>query len=286
MNPRTVLCALFAATALFSGCSSGCDGRAKPAETRRANEFTEYELLGLSPHRRVSEIEIHKALAEPHRFALHEGSGILLIQSGAAQPESILMKTLGAHYRVVTLSGIPAPQPGEKDNLDDEEDSGEGRGGRGPAGNDDFSGNGPGGGPGGRDDGDTSFSGGGRGMGGGMGGEPGMGGNGPGGAPGGRGGPRGAPGQGGGPRSFVRIDKPLRLAAARAGCDTVVVVWTNSPQKGVPAVRAAVMDVATGRWEMLEPEGYSDVKRKAPPTQEELSRACGDLAKLLAELPR
>ena len=51
----------------------------------------------------------------------------------------------------------------------------------------------------------------------------------------------------------IRVDKPLRLAAAKAGCDTVVAVWTRSPGTGLPSLRAAVVDVATGKWELVSP---------------------------------
>ncbi len=79
------------------------------------------------------------------------------------------------------------------------------------------------------------------------------------------------------------LDKALRLTAARAGASTVIVYWgiLESSRKGfatksvswVPIVgsfipdedqemrirlKAAVIDVATGYWEMLIPEVYED----------------------------
>jgi hypothetical protein len=51
----------------------------------------------------------------------------------------------------------------------------------------------------------------------------------------------------------VRLDKAFRLAAAKAGADTIVVVWKKSAGKGIPGVRAAVIDVETGKWEIISP---------------------------------
>jgi len=57
-----------------------------------------------------------------------------------------------------------------------------------------------------------------------------------------------------------RLDKAFRLAAAKAGADTIVVVWKKSSGKGVPGVRAAVIDVETGKWEVISPLADDEVE--------------------------
>jgi len=58
----------------------------------------------------------------------------------------------------------------------------------------------------------------------------------------------------------VRLDKAFRLAAAKAGADTIVVVWKKSAGKGIPGVRAAVIDVESGKWEIISPLADEEVE--------------------------
>jgi hypothetical protein len=58
----------------------------------------------------------------------------------------------------------------------------------------------------------------------------------------------------------VRLDKAFRLAAVKAGADTIVVVWKKSAGKGIPGVRAAVIDVETGKWEVISPLADEEVE--------------------------
>lgn len=248
---RILVCTL-ACAALLSACSSEHD-RPKRAETRRPGEFTEYELLGISPYRQVSELDIRRALAQPHSFALREGGSVLLIESGADSPDATLVRILGQHFDVHTLCGLPSSDEDAPDPLDGDDSYSGDSSSRHRRGGDESAPPPSGGG-----DGDERGGGGmGGGPGGGMGGGPGMGGPGMGGHGGRHGGSEAGPlDQNGRGHNFMRparIDKALRLAAARAGCETLVVVWTRSPDKGVPPLRAAVVDVATGRWELLSP---------------------------------
>ena len=217
----------------------------KPAKVRREGELSEYQALGLSPYRKIEEIEITRAIKEPHKFSVHAGSTILLVQSGAEAPERDLLIAMASHFKVTQLSGMPDNAAQSPDVMSEEYGEG-GSGGRGGMGGGEM--------------------GGGQGMGGGM-----------------------RFGSGGGSGSD-RLDKALRLAAANACADTVVVVWTKSPQKHIPCVRAAVMDVATGRWEIIspiaiEPKLDADGKpaKYQPLPPEEIKKAFNELADALAK---
>lgn len=187
--------------------SGGRQARAPmPAVVLQDGELSEYQVLGISPFIKISEADIQNEIREPHKFALHEGSGILLAQSGREMPDKDLMMALAQDFTVTTMSGVPdgAAPVKKPDRWDDESDDANAQD------------------------------------------RPNMGGmNGPGGM--------------GGGRSHLqtvnnyRIDKALRLAASKAGADTILVVWTRTSQKHLPGLRAAVIDAGTGKWEIISP---------------------------------
>jgi hypothetical protein len=160
--------------------------RPKPPQMA-AGELSEYQVLGISIYRQITESDITKRLGEPHKFALHTGSCIMLAQSGAETPDKALVLELAKHFSVLFISGVPDSEPADDPFKDDQDDAG--------------------------------------------------------------------PGNARGRQTLqsVRLDKALRLAAAKAGADTILVVWTRSAGKGIPGVRAAVIDVETGKWEIVSP---------------------------------
>ncbi len=195
--------------------------------------LSELEVLGISANRGGGDSDVSRELRLQHSFALHEGSRIVLAQSGRARPDEDIRRAFSAHFDVCAVSGM-ADRVRVADFGGDLGES-----------------NGRSGGPGGG----MGAPGMGGGPGGGMGGAPGMGG-GP-----GAGMDMGAPGGGGrasarSPRATVLtvepLDKAFRLAAARAGADSVVIVWDEPSGSSADGIRVVVIDVATGKWASLD----------------------------------
>jgi hypothetical protein len=169
------------------GPGGGGPGGERPKAPEIApQELSEYQVLGISIYRKIEEGDILKRLREPHQFALHPNSCIMLAQSGAESPDKALVVALAKHFTVSIMSGVPDYNRMGEFEEDDEFLS------------------------------PTSPHG--RQM-----------------------------------INSVRLDKALRLAAAKAGADTIVVVWKKSAGKGIPGVRAAVIDVESGKWEIVSP---------------------------------
>lgn len=107
--------------------------------------------------------------------------------------------------------------------------------------------------------------------------------------------------------SSASLNKAFRLAAARAGAETLIVYWgvIETSRKGhatkvvswVPLagnlvpdekqimrirIKAIVMDVSSGYWEMLTPEVYSDQKTTAKINRRQKDQEQVDRLKILA----
>lgn len=70
-------------------------------------ELSEFDVLGITPGATASENEIRRALDNAKKVKLHSDSSLLLIQSGAAFPDGVMVTELGKHFQVVPFSGIP-----------------------------------------------------------------------------------------------------------------------------------------------------------------------------------
>jgi hypothetical protein len=70
-------------------------------------ELSEFDVLGIDRGEIATEAEIRRALDNSKRVALHPGSSILLIQSGAIYPDGGMVKELSQHFTVVPFSGVP-----------------------------------------------------------------------------------------------------------------------------------------------------------------------------------
>jgi hypothetical protein len=75
-------------------------------------ELSEFDVLGITPGENASEAEIQRALDNAKRIKLHQGSSLLVIQSGATFPDAPMVAELEKHFRVVTFSGVPPASPG------------------------------------------------------------------------------------------------------------------------------------------------------------------------------
>ncbi len=190
--------------------------------------MSELEVIGISPRRGITDEDISKESRLPHTYAIREGSRVLLSQSGRERPDAALLEALAARFSVCAVSGMPERVSLMDFGGDMEDGGGAGRRGSAP------------GGPGGPGGGGMGAPGGGAGMGG------------PDGSMGG-----GRPSGSNAPRAYVntveRLDKAFRLAAVKTGADTVLVVWDRSEKTGRNDIRAAIIDVATGKWTIIEP---------------------------------
>ncbi len=202
---RTISAALILVTLTACGTrsisNSGYDAdSSRGYRAQTVHELSEYEVLGIDPKAGASEADIKAALANRKAISIKKGSGVLLVQSGAAFPDEPMKRVLERSYNVAGFTGIPVSQT----KTDAPEIAG-------------------------------------------------------------------------------AYASALRLAAARAGCDNIVVYWgvleTASENKAtknvswVPFIgwnindenqlmrirlKVAVIDTATGQWNTFSPEALDD----------------------------
>ena len=70
-------------------------------------ELNEFDVLGVERGAQITEEQIVRSLDSAARIKLRKGSSILLIQSGAAQPDPPMRQALETHFNVVPFSGQP-----------------------------------------------------------------------------------------------------------------------------------------------------------------------------------
>lgn len=70
-------------------------------------ELSEFDLLGIESGSAISDEQIGKALDGPGRVSLRKGSSVLLIQSGAMQPDKPMADALEKHFVIVPFTGHP-----------------------------------------------------------------------------------------------------------------------------------------------------------------------------------
>lgn len=68
-------------------------------------ELSEFDVLGVRRGGVITDEEINKALDDSSRVRLRKGSSVLLIQSGAYQPDFPMTQALRKHVNVVPFSG-------------------------------------------------------------------------------------------------------------------------------------------------------------------------------------
>jgi hypothetical protein len=105
-------------TVLFAGCTtrsisnSGYGGGGhyyygNNGDPFYRGELNEFDLLGIVPKESISEDQIGKALDTSARVRLRKGSSVLLIQSGAMQPDKPMLDAMEKHFSVVPFTGQP-----------------------------------------------------------------------------------------------------------------------------------------------------------------------------------
>lgn len=70
-------------------------------------ELNEFDLLGIVPKESITDEQIGKALDASARVTLRKGSSVLLIQSGAMQPDKPMLDAMEKHFAVVPFTGQP-----------------------------------------------------------------------------------------------------------------------------------------------------------------------------------
>ncbi|MFD2265476.1 hypothetical protein ACFSM5_21420 [Lacibacterium aquatile] len=71
-------------------------------------ELSPYDILGVDLDRPITEEDIARAMAARKPIQVKKGSSIMLVQSGAAIPDSDMVAALERSYSVATFSGVPA----------------------------------------------------------------------------------------------------------------------------------------------------------------------------------
>lgn len=110
---------VLAAAMLFAGCSkrsisnSGYGGGGRSyyycgnSDPFYRGELNEFDLLGVERGDSITDEQIGKALDASGRVTLRKGSSVLLIQSGAMQPDKPMSDAMEKHFVVVPFSGQP-----------------------------------------------------------------------------------------------------------------------------------------------------------------------------------
>ncbi len=116
--PAAFSCALI----LLAGCAtrsisdssyeaaheSGRSNRQSPAPTK---ELSEFDVLGINVADNPTDDDIAAAIASSNAAALKRDSRIVLIQSGAAYPDSPMLESMRKHFTVEGFSGVAAHRP-------------------------------------------------------------------------------------------------------------------------------------------------------------------------------
>jgi hypothetical protein len=127
MNTKTTFgLSIVAAAMLVSGCTTtrsiSNSGYRETANYRHDSgpvddfayqgELSEFDVLGIDTSKLATEEQIARALDASGRVSLHKGSSVLLIQSGAMQPDPPMVAALEKQFVVVPFSGQRGGQSG------------------------------------------------------------------------------------------------------------------------------------------------------------------------------
>lgn len=117
MKPRTSLSLLLLCLA-FSGCETTSISNTGNNPLYRG-EIAEADLLGISSRKNISEGDIRAALSRSSssRVALRQNEQVLLIQSGALQPDPELSRAFARHVRARPYSGVPGATKADANTI-------------------------------------------------------------------------------------------------------------------------------------------------------------------------
>jgi len=95
----------------YTGVGNGyCYYHSSSDKISYRGELSEFDVLGIEPGGEPTDEQIAKTLEASGRVALRKGSPVLLIQSGALQPDQPMVTALEKNFRVVPFNGQPGGQ--------------------------------------------------------------------------------------------------------------------------------------------------------------------------------
>jgi len=112
--------ACLAFVALLAGCTtrsisnSGYQEGWRSSPSMYQGELNELDVLGTSPAGEASDAAIAAALDAQKSLKLRRGDKVLLIQSGAMMPDSVMLDAAGKYLDCAPFSGVP---PKDKESL-------------------------------------------------------------------------------------------------------------------------------------------------------------------------
>lgn len=117
MKPRTTLPLLLLCFAL-TGCATTSISNTGNNPLYRG-EIAEEDILGISSHKNITDGDIRAALSRSSggRVRLRQGEQVLLIQSGALQPDPELSQAFARHVRAHPYSGVPQSNKADGDRV-------------------------------------------------------------------------------------------------------------------------------------------------------------------------
>jgi hypothetical protein len=90
-----------------SGYSGGSYYCGRSGDPFYRGELSEFDVLGIDIAAEVTEEQIAKTLDSASRVGLRKGSSVLLIQSGAVQPDKTMSEAMQKQFVVVPFTGQP-----------------------------------------------------------------------------------------------------------------------------------------------------------------------------------
>lgn len=124
MNKRSCyVLVMVAIVASLAGCATrsisnpGPPGQSPVANPAYRGELTEFDVAGINPQHKISEADIDRALTASTDIQLHQGSHVMVIQSGATIPDAEMLKALKQYFRVGAFSGVPPTPDTPADNY-------------------------------------------------------------------------------------------------------------------------------------------------------------------------
>ncbi|MGV3663754.1 MAG: hypothetical protein ACO1TE_26525 [Prosthecobacter sp.] len=117
MKPRATLPLLLLCLA-FTGCETTSISNTGRNPLYRG-EISEADLLGISSRKNISDGDIRAALSRSSggHARLRHGEPVLLIQSGALQPDPELSRAFARHVRAQPYSGVPQSNRADGDRI-------------------------------------------------------------------------------------------------------------------------------------------------------------------------
>jgi hypothetical protein len=121
---KTGFALALAGVVVLTACSTNREYRSADLSSEHAYkkgkasaQLKEGEVLGLRHGETLSDQDIQRILDETRTIQLKERSPVLLVQSGAHNPDSEMIEQLSARFQVIPYTGVPSELRGEQADL-------------------------------------------------------------------------------------------------------------------------------------------------------------------------